>query len=46
MFAMNGQTGKLVGKLPSSELRALGLFAAVSATLIYISVSVILWLVR
>lgn len=43
---MNGQTGKLVGKLPVSTGRALGIYAAVAAPLIAISVSIVLWLAR
>lgn len=31
LFAMNGQTGKLVGQLPTSWKRALGIFAAITA---------------
>ena len=46
LFAMNGQTGKLVGKLPVSTGRALGIYAAVAAPLIAISVSIVLWLAR
>ena len=33
LFAMNGQTGKLVGDLPSSRSKALGIFAAIAAPL-------------
>ncbi len=46
MFAMNGQTGKLVGKLPSSGLRALGIYVAVALPLMAVSVSAILWFAR
>lgn len=42
LFAMNGQTGKLVGKLPASSRRVIGLFAAVAAALITLSVTVLL----
>ena len=45
LFAMNGQTGKLVGKLPTSLKRALGLYAAIAAPLIAIGTAVALWLV-
>ena len=43
---MNGQTGKLVGKLPVSTKRVAGLFAAIAALLIAISVTALLLLVR
>ena len=46
LFAMNGQTGKLVGKLPISMKRVLGLYAAIAAPLIAICTAVALWLVR
>ena len=46
LFAMNGQTGKLVGKLPVSTKRVVGLFAAIAALLIAISVTALLLLVR
>ena len=45
-FAMNGQTGKLVGKLPVSTKRVVGLFAAIAALLIAISVTALLLLAR
>ena len=45
LFAMNGQTGKLVGKLPISTKRVLGLYAAIAAPLIAICTAVALWLV-
>ena len=37
LFAMNGQTGKLVGDLPISKGRALGIFAAIAVPLIAIA---------
>ena len=46
LFAMNGQTGKLVGSLPVSTKRVVGLFAAIAAPLIAISVTVLLLLAR
>ena len=46
LFAMNGQTGKLVGSLPVSTKRAVGLFAAIAAPLIAISVTALLLLAR
>ena len=46
LFAMNGQTGKLVGNLPVSSKRAIGLFAAIAALLIAISVTALLLLAR
>ena len=46
LFAMNGQTGKLVGNLPVSAKRAIGLFAAIAAPLIAISVTALLLLAR
>ena len=46
LFAMNGQTGKLVGNLPVSTKRVIGLFAAIAASLIAISVTALLLLVR
>ena len=46
LFAMNGQTGKLVGNLPVSTKRVIGLFAAIAAPLIAISVTALLLLVR
>ena len=42
LFAMNGQTGKLVGNLPVSTKRVIGLFAAIAASLIAISVTALL----
>ena len=45
-FAMNGQTGKLVGNLPVSTKRVIGLFAAIAAPLIAISVTALLLLAR
>ena len=42
LFAMNGQTGKLVGKLPVSMKRVIGLFAAIAAPLIALSVTALL----
>ncbi len=44
LFAMNGQTGKLVGDLPVSIKRAIGLYAAIAAPLIAIGTAVALWL--
>ena len=46
LFAMNGQTGKLVGNLPVSTKRVIGLFAAIAAPLIAISVTALLLLAR
>ena len=46
LFAMNGQTGKLVGNLPVSTKRVIGLFAAIAAPLIAISVTAVLLMVR
>ena len=46
LFAMNGQTGKLVGNLPVSTKRVIGLFAAIAASLIAISVTALLLLAR
>ena len=46
LFTMNGQTGKLVGNLPVSTKRAIGLFAAIAAPLIAISVTALLLLAR
>ena len=46
LFAMNGQTGKLVGNLPVSTKRVVGLFAAIAAPLIAISVTALLLLAR
>ena len=46
LFAMNGQTGKLVGSLPVSTKRVIGLFAAIAAPLIAISVTALLLLAR
>ena len=46
LFAMNGQTGKLVGNLPVSTKRIIGLFAAIAAPLIAISVTAVLLMVR
>jgi len=43
---MNGQTGKLVGNLPVSTKRVIGLFAAIAASLIAISVTALLLLAR
>ncbi len=44
LFAMNGQTGRLVGELPVSAGRALGLFVAIAAPLVAAGVAAILWL--
>ena len=46
LFAMNGQTGKLVGNLPDSTKRVIGMFAAIAASLIAISVTALLLLAR
>ena len=46
LFAMNGQTGKLVGNLPVSTKRVIGLFAAIAAPHIAISVTALLFLAR
>ena len=46
LFAMNGQTGKLVGNLPVSTKRVIGLFAAIAGPLIAISVTALLLLAR
>ena len=46
LFAMNGQTGKLVGNLPVSTKRVIGLFAAIAAPLIAIGVTAVLLMVR
>ena len=46
LFAMNGQTGKLVGNLPVSTKRVVGLFAAIAAPLIAISVTALLLMAR
>ncbi len=44
LFAMNGQTGKLVGALPASIKRALCIYAAIAAPLIVIGTAITLWL--
>ena len=46
LFAMNGQTGKLVGNLPVSTKRVIGPFAAIAAPLIAISVTALLLMAR
>ena len=46
LFAMNGQTGKLVGSLPVSTKRVIGLFAAIAAPLIAIGVTALMLLAR
>ncbi len=46
LFAINGQTGKLVGNLPVSKKRALGLFSAIAAPLLAAAISLGLLLVR
>ena len=46
LFAMNGQTGKLIGKLPTSIKRALGLYAAIALPLIAVGTAFVLWLVK
>jgi len=43
---MNGQTGKLVGNLPVSTKRVIGLFAAIAALLVAVSVTAILLMAR
>ena len=42
LFAMNAQTGKLVGKLPVSTKRVIALFAAIASLLITLSVTALL----
>ena len=46
LFAMNGQTGKLVGNLPVSTKRVIGLFAAIAALFIAIGVTALVLLAR
>ena len=46
LFAMNGQTGKLVGNLPVSKKRVLGLFSAIAAPLLAAAISLGLLLMR
>ncbi len=46
LFAMNGQTGKLVGRLPVSIKRAIGLYAAIAAPLIAAGAAAVLLLMR
>ncbi len=46
LFAMNGQTGKLVGNLPVSTKRVIGLFAAIAASLIALSVTALMLIAR
>ena len=46
LFAMNGQTGKLVGNLPVSTKRVIGLFAVIAALLVAVSVTAILLMAR
>ena len=46
LFAMNGQTGKLVGNLPNSKNRTLAMFAAIAAVLIALSVTGLYLLAR
>ena len=46
LFAMNGQTGKLVGNLPVSTKRVIGLFAAIATLFVAISVTAILLMAR
>ena len=46
LFAMNGQTGKLVGNLPISKNRTLAMFAAIAAVLIALSVTGLYLLAR
>ena len=43
---MNGQTGKLVGNLPVSKKRVLGLFSAIAAPLLAAAISLGLLLMR
>ena len=44
LFAMNGQTGKFVGKLPSSLGKAAGIFAAIAGAISAIGVAALLLL--
>ncbi len=44
LFAMNGQTGKLVGDLPVSRGKAFGIFSAIAAGLIAIGTAAVLLL--
>ncbi len=44
LFAMNGQTGRLVGDLPVSTKRAFALFAKIVLPLIAIGIAAVLWL--
>ena len=46
LFAMNGQTGRIVGDLPVSRSKALGMFAAIAAPLIAIGTAVALLIAR
>ena len=46
LFATNGQTGKLVGNLPVSTKRVIGLFASIAALFVAISVTAILLMAR
>ena len=46
LFAMNGQTGRLVGDLPASGKRVLGLFAAIAVPLMAIGITAVLWLMQ
>lgn len=46
LFVMNGQTGKLVGNLPVSTKRVIGLFAAIASSLIAIGMTMLVLLVR
>ena len=44
LFAMNGQTGKLVGDLPVNWLKFWGLFAAIAAPLAVAASALLIWL--
>jgi len=46
LFTMNGQTGKIVGNLPVSTKRLIGLFVAIAAPLVALSVIAIVLMVR
>ena len=46
LFAMNGQTGKLVGDLPVSWAQAIKVYLAIALPLIALSVSAMLWLLQ
>ena len=46
LFAMNGQTGKLVGNLPTSQNRTLAMFGAIAAVLIAAGVTALCLMAR